>query len=231
MSGCKKWSEIISDSLDCPIEKFLATGQARNTIFFKDNDISSLKEKYGFKKDDKICLYAPTFRGNTGEGKSETYNDIDVSRVIDSLKERFGGNWIFATRCHYHDKSRFLKGSIDLSSADDMQELLLISDVLISDYSSSIWDYSFTYKPCFLYCYDLNSYKSERDFYVPIEEWGFPIANDFNMLLLEIKNFDSGDFKKKMIKHQSDLGSYEGIDAARKAVEIIFGKNERRTNE
>ena len=221
-AGSKMWSEVVSDSIDFLVEKFIPTGMARNSIFYKDIDKIALKKKFGFDADTHVCLYAPTFRGNTGESRDENYAGLDAERVVKALEKRFGGKWVFATRCHYHTHSQKLANSIDLSSAEDMQELLVFVDMLISDYSSSIWDFCLTLKPCILYCYDLDKYKSERDFYVPIEEWGFPIANDLESLIKVIENFDKKDFKEKMLKHQKDQGSYEGIDAPKKAVEYLF---------
>ena len=226
LSGCEKFSYYVSDSLEFPYERFLPTGMPRNSVFFQNINILELKKKYGFEDDVHICLYAPTFRGNTGEKRDETYAGLDADKMVEALQTRFGGKWIFATRCHYHYNTSPIKNALDLSSVEEMQDLLLICDILISDYSSSLWDYCLTLKPCFIYCYDLDKYKSERDFYMPIEQWGFPLAQNFQELIDAILTFDEKDFQKKMKKHQEDLGSFEGPDSAKKAVDIIFGKKQ-----
>ena len=105
-----------------------------------------------------------------------------------------------------------------------MQELLAVSDALITDYSSSIWDYSFTYKPCFLYCYDLASYKSERDFYIPIENWGFPIAENNSQLMNGILKFSYDLYLEKMKNHHKELGSYENGTATSTICDLISKK-------
>ena len=222
LSGCQIFSTVMAESLEYPIEKFIPTGMPRNSILFKQNDVCAIKNKYGFDKDVKICLYAPTFRGETSFSGEEDFSKIDFNSILKSLEKRFGGNWVIALRCHYSRNTTCCKQFIDLTSVEDMQELLIISDVLISDYSSCIWDYSFTYKPCFLFCYDLSRYKDERNFYIPIHEWGFPVSTNLDELKLSIENFDADDYVTKMNNHHTKLGSYESEFATKKAVDYIF---------
>ena len=91
----------------------------------------------------------------------------------------------------------------------------------LSDYSSVIWDYSFTGKPCFLYCYDLERYTDERDFYLPIKRWHFPISKNMDELIRDIDSFDAVLFEKGMQQHHEELDSYEHGDATEKVVNII----------
>jgi CDP-glycerol glycerophosphotransferase len=111
---------------------------------------------------------------------------------------------------------------IDVSDYPDMQDLLCAVDVLITDYSSSIWDFSFTHKPCFLYAPDLEEYKSNRDFYTPIEEWPFPLAKTNQELIENIKNFDSKEYIGKVNKHHKELGSYETGHATEHFCKLLF---------
>ena len=96
-----------------------------------------------------------------------------------------------------------------------MQELLYITDILITDYSSSMWDFSLTERPVFLFAPDIDSYDVERGFYTNPYSWPFSIAKSNKMLLDQIRTFDLSEYKNKVHKHQQDLGSYEDIDACR----------------
>ena len=102
-----------------------------------------------------------------------------------------------------------------------MQELLLISDVLITDYSSAMWDYSFTYKPCFLYVPDLIEYSKTQEFYVPIEKWGFDYALTENELINYINDFDDIKYKDKVIQAQNFYGAFDDGNASYKVYEMI----------
>lgn len=224
VSGCKKFTEVMSGAIGLSINKFLPIGMPRNDFLVRGDgyDLLEIKKKIGIDRDVKTVLYAPTFRGATG-----AVNSFDCKISVDSLlkmfSQKFGGNWVFAYRCHYHMKSDYngIADSVDLSNYEDMQELLAVSDALITDYSSSIWDYSFTAKPCFLFCYDLQNYKSERDFYVPIEDWGFPIAENNDELMLSVAEFSYDKYLENMTKHHIELGSYENGTATEKICALI----------
>lgn len=221
ISGCEKFTEVMSNAIGLDRNKFLPFGMPRNTVFFKENNLTAIKEKIKIDDNVKICLYAPTFRGQTGSNNA--YNSLlDTAMLKYALKERFGGEWLIAYRGHYSQSNgEVFKYDLDLSRYGDMQELLLVSDVLITDYSSSIWDYSFTYKPCFLYCEDMEDYKSQRDFYVPIEKWGFPIAVNNEQLKEKILDFDFDEYKEKMDEHHRALGSFENENAILKLFELL----------
>jgi CDP-glycerol glycerophosphotransferase len=227
VSGCRKFSEVMSGALGLDIDKFLPIGMPRNDLLIDSSSNAQkdyLKEKIGIEKNYKIVLYAPTFRGATGNPDADNFN-LNIESLLVALSTRFGGEWVFAYRCHYSIKSQFKitdkQKSIDLSDYDDMQELLLIADFLISDYSSVVWDYSFTNKPCILYCYDIKRYEGERDFYVPIKQWGFPIAETKDELVNIILNFDNKIYAINMNNHHDNLGSYESGEATKKLCNLI----------
>lgn len=110
----------------------------------------------------------------------------------------------------------------DVSDYPEMQDLLCTADMLITDYSSSVWDYSFTYRPCFLFTPDLEEYKKKTDFYTPIEEWGFPICKTNEELRKQIEAFDENKFKQAMIRHHENLGSYEKGTATEEVAKLYF---------
>lgn len=226
ISGCEAWTKVFSRAVFSNINKFLPYGSPR--IDYLLNDISEdriAQIRKAISVDKRIILYAPTYRGSR-DIPEEPKCPIDVPRLLSALQNKFGGDWVFAYRCHYATASQFkqLENTIDLSWYDDMQDLLAVADVLISDYSSSIWDYSFTGKPCFLYCYDLDQYTNERDFYMPIQNWHFPISENMDELITCIDSFDSSQFRNNMIRHHVELGSYENGDATEK-IELLIKKH------
>lgn len=223
LSGCGEWTRVFSAAVLSNPQKFLPIGSPRNDMLINgisEHEKDSIKSRIGVSG--KMVLYAPTYRGQR-ETPEEARCPLDVNQLLLSLQKRFGGQWIFAYRCHYATASQFkcLNNAIDLSWYDDMQELLAVTDVLITDYSSSIWDFSFTGKPCFLYCYDLNQYMDERDFYMPIKDWHFPVSENFDELIVQIETFDNNSFREGLKLHHIELMSYEHGDATHKVERLI----------
>lgn len=97
----------------------------------------------------------------------------------------------------------------DVTDYTDMQDLLCACDILITDYSSSLWDFSFTFKPCFIYAPDVEIYYHNRGFYRDIYTWGFPVCKDDEELFHAIVRFDGQAHKENMERHQKELGSFE----------------------
>ncbi len=106
-----------------------------------------------------------------------------------------------------------------------MQELIYVADVLISDYSSCIWDASLAGIPCFLYVRDLKKYLSDRNFYTPISEWPFPMAQSEDELCRIITNFNERKYAEDVASHHKALGSFESGEASKKIFEYIESKS------
>ena len=96
--------------------------------------------------------------------------------------------------------------------------------MLITDYSSSIWDYSFTNRPCFLFVNDLEKYGADPGFCTDIHNWGFPICLNNSELCDAISSFDERVFKQKMKEKHEYYGSYETGTATEKFCQLILRK-------
>jgi CDP-glycerol glycerophosphotransferase len=112
----------------------------------------------------------------------------------------------------------FLRNATDYP---DMQELLQCAQVLLTDYSSCMWDFSLMGKPCFLYARDIAEYRGERDFYTPIESWPFPLASDNAELARVIGAFDETAYRNAVRAHHAALGAAETGTATAQCVERI----------
>ena len=147
-------------------------GSARNDILFENDALKviSLKKKLQIPLNKRVLLYAPTFRNNQEEFSFK----LDFDKILRSLNAKFGGEWCIVLRVH-----DFLLSKIDVAQlsrsfgvvngnlGDDMAEYCLCTDVLITDYSGSMFDFPLTGKPCFLYVPDLENYQNnERGFYL-----------------------------------------------------------------
>lgn len=202
-------------------------GTPRMDVLIRQNDDripARVREGLGYEDGARLLLYAPTWRTSR---KSEGEYPLDYKRLHDKLVERFGGRWIIAVRLHPNVRDRIrtpFEYVKDATDYPEMQDLLYTADILISDYSSCIWDYSFTYRPCFLYCYDLKEYYQEKSFDLPIEKWRFPIAETMDALLDEIDSYAPEEFRKQMELHHQDMGSLEDGNATERVVQLIKSK-------
>ena len=169
----------------------------------------------------KVLVYAPTFRNS----HSLDLYDVDFARLKTALEARFGGEWVILLRMHYYMADKAMSSRADyLRNATpypDMQDLLLCADVLLTDYSSCMWDFSLMHKPCFLYARDIAEYRGERDFYTPIESWPFPLASDNDALARVIKDFNEETYHAAVDRHHKALGSAESGTAAKQCADRI----------
>lgn len=201
-------------------------GHPRNDIFFRDNEriIKKVRQFYDISDNKKIFLYVPTFRD---DGDISWY-DLDYQMLLNALIERFAGDWVLMIRHHpriakeqisliLHDNENI----IDVTYYSDIQELLISADVVMSDYSSCIFDFMLTKRPAFIYATDIKKYNSERGFYYPLEATPFPIATNNKQLVQNIKNFDFKEYKQKVEIFLKEKGCIEDGKASERVVDLI----------
>ncbi len=224
ISSSQKFSEVMSISHKTKIDKFVQIGMPRNDVFFDETLIKENKNKicakYALNPNDLIVMYAPTYRNTPS---AATFNNcLDTIMLSQKLNDMYNQNVVTLFRGHHVLKSNSITSfDYDVSDYPDMQELLCATDILITDYSSSMWDYSFLYRPCFLFAPDIDEYMAKRGFYTDPYSWGFPICKNNNELANAITNFDNTQFVAAMKKHHSNLVSYENGIATEKISEQI----------
>lgn len=238
LSGCRYSTEIFKRAFWYEGEIF-ESGIPRNDVLLRDNQdkVKAIKHQYNLSVDTKVLLYAPTFR----KDHSLDVYDLEYDSLIKAAKKKFGGDWVVLIKLHPHliSKSNQMvqqKNVIDVTAYNDIQELLLIADVLISDYSSLMFDYSLTNRPCFLYVPDVKQYlEKERSFYFNLKELPFISAQSNVDLVREMELFDELTYKQEVQTFLSTIGSYErGISSKllfNKINEVCFGDKRRGLHE
>lgn len=205
-------------------------GSPRNDIFFEERELylNKVLNHFGLKNK-KIVLYAPTYRNDM---QLNCY-DMDYENVIKSAEQKFGGEWVMLIRLHPHnlqDAKKFIKYNdkiINASEYDVMQELLVAADILITDYSSCMFDFVTKPKPCFLYSTDKNRYKKERDYYFELEELPFPLAESSKELEDNIIHFDEVSYQKDVKQLFERVKLNETGHASESVAELIIKKVEK----
>lgn len=201
-------------------------GHPRNDIFFRDTKEIKNKvfSKLNIDCSKKIVLYAPTFREDYS---LEAYN-VDFARVKSALEKKFGGEFVFVVRFHPRVK-RYSKVMfpqydyiVDATFYPDIQELLAVSDVLLSDYSSCMFDYMLTKNPVFVYAVDIEKYDNERGFYYSMKDTPFPIAEHNDELINQIENFDYEKYKKEVKTFLDGKGCIDDGHASERVVDFII---------
>lgn len=201
--------------------EILEIGMPRNDILLNgDKDKISKKVRDFFALDSgvKIALYVPTWRSKIEKSSSE---ELEPQSLKDALRARFGGQWALLSRKHHNTKELKNENSINATTYADMQELLLAADVLISDYSSCIWDFSLMFKPIFLFCSDLDIYSKKHEFFSPIATWPGILATSNEKLKERILEFQENEFIQKIKTHHEKLGNCESLNATKIICERI----------
>ncbi len=201
-------------------------GSPRNDIlFYPETTRDKMREQFGIQKNQKVILYVPTFREDI-ESSISSY-DLDFEAIRCALSERFDGEFVLMYRLHHWvlDKiksSGLSLNGIDVSDYDDTQELLILADVLITDYSSVMWDFSIMKKPIFLYHNDVKKYVEDRGFYWPPEEWPYPKGHTQEEMLNIIESFDQDDYLCELDKFFQKDPSYDDGHASERVVKRII---------
>ena len=209
------------------------SGTPRMDVIINQNNKDIKQNVYDYfdlDKQTKILLYAPTWRKDR---KDNSYG-LDYLQVYETVKNKFGGDWVILVRLHpnvYTTPDLSYSFTKNATQYPDMQDLLYTCDVLISDYSSCIWDYSFTYRPCFLFCQDIQKYGQDRDFDISINQWHFPLSTNMDELVDIISNFDEFAFKKDMELHHNEMGNLEDGHATQRVCSLIAELCEEKCNE
>ena len=186
-------------------------GISRTDIFYDSVFIKKAYEKlYGVfpeAKGKKVILYAPTFRGRVAEAMSPDKLDVKA------FYEKLGGEYVLLFKHHPFVKEppvipeEMKSFALDCTKLMEIDELLCVSDICISDYSSLVFEYSLFKKPIIFFAYDLEEYFDWRGFYYDYNELAPGLIAKTNEELLEyIQNIESRfdaqavlDFKERFM--------------------------------
>lgn len=221
VSGCEFSSNTYKNSFWYEGD-ILNCGTPRCDIFFYKNKILSLKQeicnKYNIDASKKIILYAPTFRKNMDENKAY----INYNKMLTYLKNEYN----LLVRFHPISKYKLNnKDIIDVTQYPDMQELIAISDFLITDYSGCCFDMLIKDNPCILFTKDKKEYfKKERDLYFSLDELPFPqVENEYNLSKM-LNDFNYEEYREKTNRFKKEIKIYEKGIASKEIAKIIEGE-------
>ena len=209
--------------------EILKFGFPRNDYLIKNQKnyslIKKIKKKLKLNDDDYLILYAPTFRDDfTIEGYK-----LEFKQILKTFEQKTKKKCKLLVRLHpnVYKYSGFIKYNddiIDITPYPNMQDLSLVCDVIISDYSSTLFDFAIQQKPAFRCALDLEHYMHIRGLVDEYFNYPFPFAKDNNELLEEILEFDYLDYTKKINEFFKENPIYDKGNSTKKIVNWICEK-------
>ena len=243
---CRLWDGLIAPSdyaARCFQSAFaleeatcLKIGYPRNDllVMHSEEKAAHIKKALGLDEKTTVFLYAPTWRDQQKEkGQYQFQLPFDLDRVLTLLPKES----VLLVRMHYlvsesFDFTKYHSRICDVSNYPEMNELLLISDCLITDYSSSFFDYALLNRPILFYMYDKESYIQEiRGTYFSLEELpSTPVLEEeaFYQALDKISRNEAWNDEEKMAAFQNKFNQYEIGEAALQLADFIEEKIKER---
>ncbi len=213
--------------------KILEIGYPRNDIFYNDQQhklAKKIRSKLHLNQNKKVILYAPTFRDDQTISKNRFFFEINMD--LNAMKDKLGEDYVVLLRMHVIVNNRIqIEDSLqdfvyNVSGYPDIQELLLATDILITDYSSVMFDFANTGKPMLFYTYDLENYRDRlRGFYMDLEqEAPGPLVYNTNEIINSIKNIDriKDIYRKKYYDFQQKYCLLDDGLVSKKVVDLVF---------
>ena len=215
-------------------KEMLEYGYPRNDILYnKDNkkDIKKLKKKMNLPLDKKVILYAPTWRDDDyfSRGKYNFELELDLNK----LQKRLGDEYVIILRMHYFIANKLniekFKGfAFDYSTYDDIAELYLVSDILITDYSSVFFDYANLKRPILFFTYDIEKYGEQlRGFYLDMEkDLPGPLLMTSDEVIDSLDNIEevANNYSEKYEDFYKKFCKWDDGNASKKTVQAVFKK-------
>lgn len=216
--------DIYAGAFGMPKEKVLPLGAPRADFLFSEENkrkaAQKLQKLYPQTKGKKVVLYAPTFRDNLERNK-------DILKVFDTKKfsEALGEEYCLMVRLHpqINVNPGDLTDAINVTDYEDVRELVLFCDILITDYSSICMDFSILSKKTVFFAYDLEEYKKERDFYFDYEAY---VPGEVVKTLTDLAEKVKGDFDEERNNRFRDFNFsfLDGKSSQRVIERIVEGK-------
>lgn len=233
LSGSSYLTSIIKKAFVgiCPI---LELGTPRTDILFKrtEKQKSDLKKKLEIPCEKKVILYAPTFRNTIEDSGITQLKMMDIPVLLNVLEKKFNGKWVFVMRAHpliqdtvneFVQKLNMADRFISGNKYEDMMEYLSIADILLTDFSSSAYDFSVVDRPCFLYAHDRVEYESnDRGIYELMSFLPYHFSDTFEDLLTSIKDYDHEQADKRRQAFLKKIVCREDGRAAERAVSLLL---------
>ena len=226
ISTSKNIEKFYSEAFQMPCDKIKPLGLPRLDYYFENHDVSLIKKefftRYNIPQHKKLILYAPTFR------EEIKYNNVFEYFDLKTFNDKLSDEYTLLLRLHpkikdfYGEAISSDNDYVDVSDFENEQELMLISDMLITDYSSIMIEYAVLNRPIVFFTYDLDNYLScERGFYYDFKKTvPGPVVSNTPELIDAVENYDFDDGKKSLFL-QSQFDEIDG-ESSKRVVDFLL---------
>ncbi len=206
--------------------KFIEMGWPTYDMFY-NYDKEAIDKKYrqllNIPLNKKVLLYCPTFR----DGETLKYYDLDFERIIETLNKKFNTEWVVLVKLHPNiaekaDSFNYNEKVINASTISDITELEIFADLMITDYSSTMFDFAIMKKVCYIYANDYEEYIKQRDFNLSYDEMPFPISKTQEELENAIMNFEPKTYSADIDKYLDKLGLFRNPNSSQDIAKFII---------
>ncbi|OLP66693.1 CDP-glycerol:poly(glycerophosphate) glycerophosphotransferase [Bacillus pumilus] len=210
----------------------IESGYPRNDFLHNENNAESmraLKQKMNLPLDKKLILYAPTWRDDQFYKKGQYKFDLDLD--LHELRASIGDDYIIILRMHYLVAENFDLGpyegfAYDFSNYEDIRDLYMISDLLITDYSSVFFDYANLKRPMLFYVPDIETYRDKlRGFYFDFElEAPGPLVKETASVIDWVRETEKPNFTlpASFAPFYDKFCYLESGESSKRVVEVVF---------
>lgn len=220
---------VYRTALNAGEKSFLECGMPRNDSLFTTNesDREKIRNKLGITQGKKVILYAPTWRDSVNHGESF---DLHIPADFSYWHEVLGDEYILFFRAHDRTTKlldiQFNEFIRDYASYEPLNDLLIACDILITDYSSIVFDYSILKKPFICFGYDYEKYVRERGTYFDAEAvYPGGVLRTQEEVLNKILTLDATREAAKMDELSKKFMEYSHGNAAKICAERLLGDN------
>lgn len=230
VSSCKVCTDLYASAFGLDRQIFIETGTPRNDIFFHQHPeiTKRVRDFYQLEQDSRILLFAPSFQMSAPE--REIYDMGILATIAAKLQDSTGEPWVILYRCHYFRENDVISSTNLVKNGNvyyEIQDLLYASDVLVTDFSSCIWDFALTGRPIVVLEQRLKEYEEQdRGFFVPYEEWPYIRCQSLSELPAIVQQHYNQDFSVDYARHFREMGSFEQGNACQNIIDLIEKQKE-----
>jgi CDP-glycerol glycerophosphotransferase len=226
-----EWSEQVFQQAFRLRTRPLRTGYPRNDPLHRANDPDfrrEVRERLGLPANRKILLYAPTFRRYPKA--LTTGNPANAPRIdLKRFEEALGEEWLVVLRAHYLDRMtvprRYANVARNMTRYDDISDLLVVADAVVTDYSSVMFDYAITGRPMAFYTSDYELYRLMRGSYFDLpDEAPGPTVLDTAAIISWLQDLDAthASYEQRYRAFQARYCEFETGSAAATIIRQVF---------
>ena len=224
VTGCEWFVPIAASALDYR-GNFLRCGMPRNDclVHIDQEKAAAIRRNLEIDPETKVLIYAPTYR-DYEKDHGAVGSNIDLVRMLDALEKKYNCKWLCLMRAHAGRMLTINNETIsdtrfrDMTTYPDIADLLMISDMLVSDYSSCGADFAITGRMVLLYQDDIEQYTTKgRTLYFPREESPYFTASNMEEALAIIDRVTEEDIRKNS---QAILDFYDSFETGHACEEV-----------